>query len=73
MIVRDYVILDLYVIKEIFKILDFIKQLVLIMYVVMYYIFNFLLEGVKMSLLGIDGLKIGLSDIVNYNYMIIIK
>lgn len=56
---RDYAILDLHVIKETPKILDFTKQLAPTTHAVTYYTFNFSLEGAKMSLPGTDGLKTG--------------
>lgn len=45
---RDYAILDLHVIKETPKILDFTKQLAPTTHAVTYYTFNFSLEGAKM-------------------------
>ena len=49
---RDYAILDLHVIKETPKILDFTKQLAPTTHAVTYYTFNFSLEGAKMGLPG---------------------
>ena len=70
---RDYAILDLHVIKETPKILDFTKQLAPTTHAVTYYTFNFSLEGAKMSLPGTDGLKTGSSDTANYNHTITTK
>ena len=70
---KDYAILDLHVIKETPKILDFTKQLAPTTHAVTYYTFNFSLEGAKMSLPGTDGLKTGSSDTANYNHTITTK